>query len=251
MRDTSKTSTGETGTIFRVLLNPDEIAKRSGLSQQKISYILKGGPTPSIENTIKLEKATGICREAWVFPDRCWNPYIPLAESHHCGGCPKKGVRFHMITEQAFRLAGKFSDSKGLTAALEVIKVYDNWPDSVWYGFSQITPEGLEFIVGFEDSVYKPKPLMPNKKFKDILEKLKSGQPILFPFIGQPYTRLKHFAAMEKIFNPKMPKSSYIFPFKALTLSIFSFDFSMILDRGDIQAEMDLVRGLYERVTLL
>ena len=48
-----------------------------------------------------------------------------------------------------------------------------------------------------------------------------------------------------------MLKSSYMYPFKKLVLSIFSFDFSMVLNDGDIQAEMDLVRGLYERVTLL
>lgn len=251
LRDTSKTSTGETGTIFKIQLNQNEIAKGAGLSQQKISYIIKRDRTPSIEDTIKLEKATGICREAWVFPDRCWNPYMPFAESRYCGGCPKKGIRFSMIKEQAFRFAEKFPDRKGLTAALEVIQIYENWPDSVWCGFSQITPEGLEFIVGFEDGVYKPEPLIPNKKFKHVIEKLKSGQPILSPFMGQHHTRLNHFTSIAKRYHSKMLKSSYMFPFKDLVLSIFSFDFSMILYDDDIQAEMDLVRGLCERVTLL
>lgn len=67
-----------------------EIADSIGFSQSAVHYILNGDRTPSSKTAIKLERSTGICREAWMWPERHWNPYIPFSKSSICGSCTNK-----------------------------------------------------------------------------------------------------------------------------------------------------------------
>jgi len=78
----------------KLLLTQQQIAKRSGCSQAMVHYTINGDRVPSTETAIKLEKATGVCREAWVFPDRHWNPYIPFGTGQNCFKCPNYNERY-------------------------------------------------------------------------------------------------------------------------------------------------------------
>lgn len=72
------------------MMTQKELSEKSGLSQQMISMILRGDRTPSLDTARALELASGICREAWLFPERHWNPYVPWADPAICIGCPLK-----------------------------------------------------------------------------------------------------------------------------------------------------------------
>lgn len=66
------------------LLKQNEIAFRSGHHQSTISKILNGDRMPSSQMAVDLELATGVCRMAWVFPEKHFNPYIPFDDAKRC-----------------------------------------------------------------------------------------------------------------------------------------------------------------------
>ena len=92
----------------RVLQTQQKIADKIGASQSTISYILKGDRTPSKDMAESLEGATGVCREAWVWPERHWNPYMPFSESNLCLHCVNRIVRIRGIVDHA---EGCFKDN--------------------------------------------------------------------------------------------------------------------------------------------
>ena len=53
-----------------------ELAKKTQKSKRHIDYILNGDRRPSPEMAIILEKATGIDRRAWLWPDEFQNPML-------------------------------------------------------------------------------------------------------------------------------------------------------------------------------
>jgi transcriptional regulator with XRE-family HTH domain len=57
-------------------LSQQELARKVGVTQQYISCITNGKRTPSAAVAALLEQATGVRREAWIWPHLFWNPYI-------------------------------------------------------------------------------------------------------------------------------------------------------------------------------
>jgi transcriptional regulator with XRE-family HTH domain len=53
-----------------------ELADVVGTTPSMISYILRHERSPSVPMAEALEEATGVCREAWLFPERHFNPYF-------------------------------------------------------------------------------------------------------------------------------------------------------------------------------
>lgn len=66
-------------------LSRTELARKIGVTYQYISYILKRERIPSPGMAEQLEKATGIKREAWVWPEKYGNPYIESKEGRKNG----------------------------------------------------------------------------------------------------------------------------------------------------------------------
>ena len=85
----------------RALKTQQEIAKKIGASQSTVSYILRGDRTPSKDMAESLEGATAVCREAWMWPERHWNPYMPFSASNHCLHCANRIVRIRGIVDHA------------------------------------------------------------------------------------------------------------------------------------------------------
>lgn len=59
------------------LLSQKEIAERAGIAESTIHYIINGDREPSKAMSLALEKATLVARPAWLWPEHCFNPYIP------------------------------------------------------------------------------------------------------------------------------------------------------------------------------
>ena len=79
---------------MKVLMTQQEIATAIGCYQSHVHYMLNGDRSISIDNAMKFEQATGICREGWLFPERHWNPYMPFTKnSSRCGSCPNRITR--------------------------------------------------------------------------------------------------------------------------------------------------------------
>ncbi len=66
-------------------LSRSELARKIGVTYQYISYITKGERVPSPGMAEQLEKATGVRREAWVWPAKYGNPYIVGSKSEKEG----------------------------------------------------------------------------------------------------------------------------------------------------------------------
>jgi len=89
-----------------ILLNQSELAGFTGLTQPAIHYILNGDRSPTTETAETLEAATGICREAWVFPERHYNPYIPMIDPLECRCfiCPNREWRSYRVLSYGMNL---------------------------------------------------------------------------------------------------------------------------------------------------
>lgn len=59
--------------------NITKIAARAGCTYQMFWYITKGLKRPSPQLAKRLEEATGISREAWLWPREYKNPMVSLA----------------------------------------------------------------------------------------------------------------------------------------------------------------------------
>lgn len=89
-----------------------EIAKDTGISQTAVHYILNGDRSPSPKTAKNLERATGICREAWIWPERHWNPYIPFVKTSVCGSCPNRIHRIEKINAMCIDDLKKAEDKR-------------------------------------------------------------------------------------------------------------------------------------------
>ncbi len=64
---------------MKALLTPRQLAEATGVTQSQISLVLNGKRWPSRELAKRLERATGISRDVWVW----WplhNPYMKRAQ---------------------------------------------------------------------------------------------------------------------------------------------------------------------------
>ena len=140
------------GRILKILHNQEEIARQSKLSQQMVSYILRGDRTPSIETAIKLEKATGICREGWLWPDRHWNPYMPFADATSCFMCHNRVGRLKFQTESCLKIFKKATNKRGAFKDICMVSVVlHGFPDDLRLSYREVTPEGLLLLGGVGD----------------------------------------------------------------------------------------------------
>ena len=89
---------------FRILKTQAEIADLAGITQAAVSKYINGESVPMPDTAVKLEKATGCCRESWIWPERHWNPYIPFYnEAMTCHKCPFRGTRVKFIMQTALQ----------------------------------------------------------------------------------------------------------------------------------------------------
>jgi hypothetical protein len=129
---------------LKVLFTQAEIAQCSGISQSMISYIFNGDRTPSVDVAERLEKCTGICREAWLFPERHFNPYDPIAGVRQCGVCSNRLTRMPQLAD---RILAYFKQAENKREAFkEMAKgghIFNGYGDDLRTMFAEITDEGL------------------------------------------------------------------------------------------------------------
>jgi hypothetical protein len=94
-----------------ILLTQAAIARCAKISQPMISMVLRGDRTPSVDVAVRLEACTGVCREAWLFPDRHFNPYQPICDSGFCSTCPNRVTRVKFVGERLLEYL-KTTDSR-------------------------------------------------------------------------------------------------------------------------------------------
>jgi DNA-binding XRE family transcriptional regulator len=159
-----------------------EIAETADLSQPMIHYILKGDRMPSIETALKLERATGICREAWLFPERHYNPYIPFENVQSCATChnrPNRILKSIEMAEAHFERAE--NKREGFKGVVEIHKTYTgvNWGVFV---FREVVPEGLKLLACSEYLDGPPAPeLLPKDSFKHLYQVALNEETVVTP----------------------------------------------------------------------
>lgn len=127
-------------------LTQQEISDATGLSQPYIHYLINGDRKPSIDTAEKLEKATGICREAWLWPDRHHNPYIPFYHGSNCLSCANRKDRTRWMVERMIQLTKKSGPGSRLNAFFNIIeeaRLGMGFPDSLRFIVLTIKPEGF------------------------------------------------------------------------------------------------------------
>ena len=165
---------------LKILMTQQEIAEATGRAQSYIHYILNGDRTPSMQMAEDLEKATGVCREAWLWPDRHYNPYIEFTDSKTCLGCPNRQGRLWKVGETALRYFREAEDKREAFEALPLIgKILNGHDKSTVISFREITPKGLKYLGSWGD--HYGKEYIANEDLPWIIDKIRRGETIHIP----------------------------------------------------------------------
>jgi hypothetical protein len=132
--------------LVKVLMTQSEIAEGSGCTQTMIHYIINGDRRPSPELSETLEKATGICREAWLWPELHWNPYIPMTDPSVCLSCVRREYRVEMSCKIGLRLFKDAPCRDTFPQLLKVSEVMHGLDDRVRMAIREISDDGLHLI---------------------------------------------------------------------------------------------------------
>jgi len=68
----------------RELMTQAEIARRARISHVSLSYIVRGQRSISRKMAEDLEAVTTVSREAWMWPERWFNPYVETSSPLLC-----------------------------------------------------------------------------------------------------------------------------------------------------------------------
>lgn len=167
------------------ILTQAQTADRSGLAQSHISMILRGDRQPTIESSEKLEAATGVCREAWLWPDRHWNPYVPfMSKPNTCLGCANRKGRVKWLVDRCMALVDNAENKiESEQTCLNVFKTMGGYDDNVAYGLRRW--ENDEFVLVAHTAPYKFKPVMHRSEMPNFAKYLDKDEPILVHSVFQ------------------------------------------------------------------
>jgi hypothetical protein len=131
----------------RLLLTQAQIAEATGFTQPFIHLILNGDRMPSAEAAVKLEKATGICREGWMWPTRHWNPYVPLCSAPSCPTCINRVNRLRYVMRTAVDYLKTVPDKwKALQTIADCSMMLNGYDDSHTIFFMRKLEDGAVFV---------------------------------------------------------------------------------------------------------
>lgn len=165
---------------FRILMTQKEMAKAAGCTQAAISQYLKGDRVPSVKRAEHLEKATGICREAWLWPDRHWNPYQPFASAQLCFGCPFRAVRIKRVMDLGLEHFRKAKDKRAAFQDLaEIGTVMSGYNNNVLLSFREITDDSLKTLAMSSNIEYPYKDEMPPQEQPLIAKIYREGRTVI------------------------------------------------------------------------
>lgn len=147
-------------------LTQQQIAAGTGLSQPYVHLILKGDRMPTETVADKLEGATGVCREAWIWPDRHWNPYIPVtAIAGNCLSCHNRMFRTKFMWTRFLMELSKMDPRirlDNLTPMMAEVHFALGFPANVKFVFGFIRDAGLYVHTVIGDAGIQPPYLMPD-----------------------------------------------------------------------------------------
>jgi transcriptional regulator with XRE-family HTH domain len=130
-----------------VLMTQAEIAKCTGISQPMISRILRGDKQVRPESAVLLELCTGICREAWFWPEEHWNPYMPFTNETRCLTCHKRFKRLENSVRMTLDHFRKAKDMKhAFKYLMKLFKKYYGASNDIELIFAEVREAGLHLI---------------------------------------------------------------------------------------------------------
>lgn len=232
---------------MRVLFTQQEIAERVGASQPMIHYVLNGDRNPSPAMAESLEEVTGICAPAWIWPDRCWNPYIPFADPVQCGSCEHRTKRYPIIHELCLKAVAEQPNYDGLERCLEIIRVINNWPKSFYYGFRERRNDGGWYqITGMDTTVKRPEEVITAETFPYLYGRIEQGKPNVHPYIQYDLYEWEGVSEFEHKYITQLGmKSAYHFPYKNLLLIVTSFEQPLVVGDIGVKYGMEFVQEVH------
>jgi hypothetical protein len=202
----------------KILMTQSDIAEAARRSQASIHYIFNGDRMPSIEMALDLESATGICREAWLFPERHWNPYIPFGDIQNCATCPNRFNRIMKSIEMAeIHFEQAENKREAFKGVVDIYKIYTgiNKATFVW---REVVPEGLKLLAGSKCNDCPE--LLPTDSFKRLYQFALKEQSIVIPNFPNAVT--ESCAEEINLFFKKRLKSKFSIARGGLFFSMYS-----------------------------
>ena len=164
------------------MLTQQQIAEQVGCAQSMVHYILKRERTPSTIMAEGLEEITAVCREAWLWPEYHWNPYIPLGNCINCYTCARRIKKMSGWVPILIKYLDQSKDPQAeLLGAMQSVQRFMGIPDGAFiYYFGKM----------IDDSTITPlvtdRPMrITEKHFPFLFENLHANQKLLLPYIRE------------------------------------------------------------------
>ena len=136
-----------------------------------ISYILQGKRSPSVGMAEALEDATGICREAWLFPKLHWNPYMKETGSNlPCLTCHRRPEISHKRATVLERLSSRGLITDPITFITAYWDAHQGTIPGVNLGILSFNSEGFSEVATWKGAGRNAPP-------GEMLENVASGKP--------------------------------------------------------------------------
>ena len=224
----------------KILFNQTEIAKRSGVSQQQISYVLRGDRVPSQKTALALENATGVCREAWLWPERHYNPYMDFHDAIQCTSCPYVLQRGQRLCEIYTKYCEDVSD---VVAILE--RVINPPP---WYCFivCQQVEEGWKLLANMNAPGFWG--ILANEILPDVVKSVGEDDVLVVPSISAMNKPNREFFENHNIVSFSMAR------YKDIILADYTVERPMafypeheVIWRKFVRLLYDIAHGLHKK----
>ena len=165
-----------------------------------------------------LEKATGICREAWLYPHRHWNPYIPFNGLSSCVNCLNKANRIGKGIEVATAHFRKHKDFKVLA---EIAVTYTG-QKGIGFVFRELTGENMRVLGYAGDLPFTPQDVWTKEQSPERYKLSSTDSSLIVPHV--PYGLTEAQKAEMEVFVGMQLKSFFMITRGGISFLLLSFE---------------------------
>ena len=230
---------------LKILMTQQQIADATGYSQPAIHYVLKGDRTPSIEMAVRLEPVTGTCREAWLWPERHYNPYIPFDNIKGCMTCTNRKIRTKKAIEIMIDHFATVDDKQqGFKNLLEIFNVYTGLSGVIFF-WREFRLDGMHLLAHTSESPTHPE-ILRLEEFSRLTQLIKENEALVIEHF--PYDIEKSWEQLFPVWEEAQVRSALAIGRDPLLFVVHSVKNAMVWTEESVKATEDFVetiRDLY------
>lgn len=183
---------------------------------------------------VNLEKGTGVCRESWIWPERHWNPYIPLGKATSCLTCLNIASRMWFTAKRIVKMVDAADDKPAFILTVpELIHGFNGFTNAVTIKLREVITDGWKLLACVGDCEGQPE-LVTKNMSPWIIDKLIAGETV--SFMNLPYDIPETEPLDRELTMATQQRSALILQREPLTFILYSSNIPMFFSDTYIEA---------------